>query len=531
MSVEAKGVGETAGQFRVPQVPRWLGFLATCMGMFMAILDIQLVVTALPVIESALKIGADQMSWVQTSYLIAEVIAIPLTGLLMRVFSMRWLFTGSLIVFTLASIGCASSVGLYDLLLWRVLQGFAGGVLIPMVFASIFLLFPVGIQQTIATTLGGFLAVLVPSLGPIAGGWLTEHYSWHWLFLINVVPGIVAVVIGFLCLPRGKFQLGLLGHLDWLSLVLMGIGLALLLVGLKEAPTRGWLSLPVVGCFAITIVFSWIIWRRPNPAIMFHLFEDRALAYGCAFSFLLGFSLFGMVYLMPVFLAFVRGHGPLEIGIITLINGISQLVAAPIAVQVDRHFDARWLTGIGFAVFAVGLFMSTHQTVDTDYNEMFWPQVVRGLAIAFCILPPIRLALGFIPLDKIGDASGLFNVSRNIGGAIGIALIDTVIFSRAPEFTDQIMIALKTDPAAAAKMLGLPIADLPSPDDSSGLMGIMDSIQGASLSMAINECWFLLGAVCLLAFPVLWMLGPIRNAIPVTKLAREARDKELDSTK
>jgi MFS transporter, DHA2 family, multidrug resistance protein len=518
-----------SAKFDIPPVPRWIGFIAACIGMFMAILDIQVVVTSLPVIEEALKIGADSMSWVQTSYLIAEVIAIPLTGLLMRVFTMRLLFAGSLLTFTLSSIGCALSGGFMDLLVWRVIQGFAGGMLIPLVFSSIFLLFPRGFQQTAATTLGGFLAVLAPTLGPIAGGWLTEHYSWHWLFLINVGPGIVAILAGYFSLPRGNVNIGLLKNLDWFSVVLMGAALAMLLIGLKEAPTQGWFSPIVLFCFIVSVSSSWFLWLRPNPAIMFHLFEDRALAFGCALSFLLGFCLFGMVYLQPVFLAFVHGYGPLKIGQYTLINGAAQLIAAPIVVQLDRRFDARWLSGIGFGLFAIGLYMSSQQTIETDYAGMFWPQVVRGFAVALCILPPVRFALGLMPLDKIGDASGLFNVTRNIGGAIGIAMIDTLIFSRSPEFSEKIMTALKSDPVAAAAMLGMTVGDLPTPDDSSGLLSIMDSIQGASLTMAINECWIMLGSICLIALPLLWILGPIRSAIPSTKLALEAQTTPSNS--
>jgi MFS transporter, DHA2 family, multidrug resistance protein len=514
------------GKFIVPPIPRWLGFIAACVGMFMAILDIQVVVTSLPVIEEALKIGADQMSWIQTTYLIAEIIAIPLTGLLMRVFTMRLLFVASLLIFTAASIGCAMSSGFADLLVWRVMQGFAGGVLIPLVFSSIFLLFPNGIQQTMATTIGGFLAVLAPTLGPIAGGWITELYSWHWLFLINIVPGIIAIIVGAICLPRAEMRIHLLRELDWFSVILMALALALFIVGLKEAPTRGWLSFIVIGCFAVSVISAWVLWRRPNPAIMFHLLEDRALTFGCALSFILGFCLFGMVYLMPVFLAFVRGHGPLDIGLITLVNGAAQLIAAPIVVYLDRQFDARKLAGLGFALFAIGLFMSTNQTVDFDAPQMFWPQVVRGCAVALCILPPIRFALALMPLDKIGDASGLFNVCRNLGGAIGIALIDTVMFSRAPEFTDLIMTTLRTDPAKAATMLGLPIDDLPLPEDSSGLLGIMDSIQSASLAMAINECWFMLGVMSVLALPILWMLGPVRSSLPAKLLALEPKIEE-----
>ncbi len=509
-------------KFDIPPLPRWLGFIAACVGMFMAILDIQVVVTSLPVIEEALEIGADQMSWIQTSYLIAEVIAIPLTGLLMRVFTMRWLLVGSLVMFTIASLGCAASSGFAELLVGRVFQGVAGGLVIPVVFTSIFLLFPPGVQQTIATTLGGFLAVLAPTLGPVAGGWLTENYSWHWLFLINIVPGCIAIIVAILCLPRGATNFKLLKSLDWLSLLWMGLGLAILLIGLKEAPSEGWLSTFVLSCFAVVPLFAWLLWRRPNPAIMFHLFEDRALSFGCMLSFLLGFCLFGAVYLMPVFLAFVRGHGPLEIGLVTLVSGAAQLIAAPFVVQLDRRFDARLLAAIGFSLFALGLYLDANLNIESDYDALYWPQIVRGFAIALCILPPIRFALALTPLDKIGDASGLFNVSRNIGGAIGIALLDTIMFSRSPDFTQNIMDLVKTSPEAAATILKMPVADIPTPDDATGLMSIIDAAQGAGLTMAINECWILLGSVALLALPILFILGPIRSAVPAAKLARDA---------
>lgn len=506
--------------YQIPLLPRWLGFIAACIGMFMAILDIQVVVTSLPVIEKALNIGPDQMSWVQTSYLIAESIAIPMSGLLIRVYTMRWLFAGALITFICTSIGCALSFGFVDLLLWRLLQGSSGGVLIPLVFSGIFLLFPKGIQQSIATTTGGFLAVLAPTVGPLAGGWLTEHFSWHWLFLINVIPGILAGIVGVLCLPRGTLQLSLLKSLDWFSLVLMGVALASLLVGLKQAPGNGWLAINVLPWFALSLMCSVWLWRRPDPAIMFHLLEDRALAFGCFLSFILGVCLFSSVYLMPVFLAFVRGHGPLDIGLVTIVSGAAQLVAAPLVVQLDRRSNARVLSFIGFLLFSVGLFMSTTQNLTFDAPEMFWPQIVRGIAITLCILPPIRFALALMPLEKIGDASGLFNVSRNIGGAIGIALMDTIIFSRSPEHGATLMEMLKTDPAAVAPLLGMSVADLPSADDPSGLMGIMDTVQAAALTMAINEGWLALGLICLVALPVLYVLGPIRSALPMNQIAQ-----------
>ena len=481
-----------------------------CLGMFMAILDIQIVLTSLAVIQDALKIGADRMSWIQTAYLIAEVIAIPLTGLLTRICSLRWLFAGAIFCFTLASIGCALSWDFLTLIVFRVLQGLAGGVLIPLVFSAIFLLFTRGLQQTIATTMGGVLAVLAPALGPISGGLLTENFSWHWLFLINVIPGMVTLTLGLLCLPRAATRMHLLRQLDWVSLAFIAAALAALEIGLKEAPDSGWVSPLVLGLIAAFALGIFLAYRRPHPVVDFSLLADRNLAFGCGISFLLGIGLFGSVYLMPVFLAFVRRHGPIEIGLIILVTGITQLVTAPIAVQLDRKFPARPLSAIGFAGFAVGLALSANQTVGTDYDAMFWPQIIRGSFIALCILPPTRFALGLLRLDQVSDASGLYNLCRNLGGAIGIALIDTVLFTQGPVYADTLRDLIVSDPPQAAKLLGLTVDDLPAAGDAMGLISIMDSIQDASFTMAINEAWAMLAGLTVLALGLLWLMGPIR---------------------
>lgn len=498
--------------YALPFFSRWLGFIALSLGMFMAILDIQVVVTSLKTIEEALHIGPDFMSWIQTAYIIAEVIAIPVTALLTRVFSMRWLFVAALGTFTLASIGCAFSSGFTDLLAWRVMQGFAGGVLIPLVFSAIFLLFPKGIEQTFATAIGGFLAVLAPAFGPIIGGWLTEHYSWHWLFLINVGPGLVAGLMGLLFLPRVAKQLGILRQLDWLSLLSFGISLALLIVGLKEAPKNGWLSPVVLGCFLGSAGCLWWAVKRPQPAILFHLLKDRPLAYGCVLSFLVGFLLFSCVYILPVYLGFVQGMGPLAIGFVVLTMGLTQLAAAPVTVLVDRFFDARVLTAAGFTIFAAGFASNAFLTVSTTPDQLFWPQVLRGASIALCILPPIRIALGLVPIDKVSDASGLFNLVRNIGGVIGIAVMDTVMFSRAPEHAERLIELARSSPAIAAPLLGVTVNEIPDPDDAMGIFALGDLAQAAGLTQAINECWWLLAALSLCALPVLWMLGNVPSA-------------------
>src|SRR5467141_2604610 len=224
-----------------PGAATWLGFVLMCVGMFMAILDIQVVATSLPTIQDALAISREAMSWIQTAYLIAEIIAIPLTGWLTRVLTLRWLFVTAIVLFTAASIGCALSGDFAVLVGFRVLQGFAGGTLIPAVFSAVFLLFPVR-QHPLATTLAGIMAVLAPTVGPVVGGWITETYSWHWLFLINVAPGVVAAAATPFLLPREKTRFADLATLDGYSLALMAISLASLEIGLKDAPQDGWLS-------------------------------------------------------------------------------------------------------------------------------------------------------------------------------------------------------------------------------------------------------------------------------------------------
>jgi DHA2 family multidrug resistance protein len=217
----------------------WIGFAMMCIGMFMAILDVQVVATSLATIQEALNIAQDQMSWIQTSYLIAEIIAIPLTGFLTRLLTMRWLFVVAVSMFTFASIACAMSGNFSSLISWRIVQGFSGGTLIPVVFSAVFLLFPIRLQP-LATTIAGVLAVLAPTVGPVVGGWITSTYSWHWLFLINVLPGVVAASVASLSLLKERTSFDLIRRFDVFSLALGAVALAALEIGNKEAPKRGW---------------------------------------------------------------------------------------------------------------------------------------------------------------------------------------------------------------------------------------------------------------------------------------------------
>lgn len=505
-----------------PQGPAtlWLGFIVMCVGMFMAILDIQVVATSLPTIQAALDVGPDQMSWVQTAYLIAEVIAIPLTGVLTRSLTLRWLFVSAVSVFTVASVGCALSADFSTLIVWRVIQGFAGGALIPGVFSAVFLLFPER-RQGVATTVAGVLAVLAPTVGPIVGGWITETWSWHWLFLINLAPGVICAGLAVWVLPRQKADAGPLRRLDLVSLMLMALALAGLELALKEAPQRGWASPMVIGLAGLAVASGVTFVRRSlnavQPVVDVRTLSDRRFTIGCILSFVLGIGLFGSVYLMPVFLAFVRGHGPLAIGSIMLVTGLAQLAAAPIAVVLERRMEARLMTAIGFALFAGGLALSALQTAETDFDEMLWPQILRGVAIMLCLLPPTRLALGHLAPSQVPDASGLFNLMRNLGGAIGLALIDTVIYGRAPVLGREIVARLQAGDTATAQAVGIPLelftARIGQPVDAATAAALTPLVERLALVQAINEAWAMIAILTLLALCTLpFARGPTARA-------------------
>ena len=400
-------------------------------------------------------------------------------------------------------------------------QGFAGGVLIPSVFSAVFLLFPLR-QQGVATTLAGVLAVLAPTVGPLAGGWITQTYSWHWLFLINVGPGIAVALLAACFVPAANPDYAHARHIDLVSLVLMALSLASLEIALKQAPQDGWTSGLVLGLLVLSAAsLAAFVRRAPSgrhaPIVDVRALLDRNFALGCLLSFMLGIGLYGSVYVMSLFLGIVRGHGPLEIGEIMLVTGVAQLATAPVAVELERRLDPRLVTAAGFALFAVGLGLSAFQTRLSDYDEMFWPQVLRGAAIMLCLLPPTRLALGHFAPARVADASGLFNLMRNLGGAIGLALIDTVIYGRGPDHVRRLTDRLMSGDVAMAQSIGLPdgmVTGVPIGNiDPSTLALVQPLVEKAGLVVSINEAWALLAALMALSLIGVFFIRPQRHPV------------------
>jgi DHA2 family multidrug resistance protein len=417
-----------------PGIREWFGFLAMVFGMFMALLDIQIVSSSLNEIQAGLSASSDEITWVQTAYLIAEVVMIPLSGYLSRLLSTRILFVISATGFTLMSLGCAFATGIDTMIVCRALQGFIGGAMIPTVFATSFSLFPPNRGAGVGV-LVGLIATMAPTLGPTIGGYLTQALSWHWLFLINVVPGILVTAAVFLLVDIDRPNFTLLRGFDGIGLALMALFLGCLEYTLEEGPRWDWFDDASITTAAVVsaIAAAFFFWRMLtyyHPIVDIRAFVDRNFALGCGYSFILGIGLYGAVYVQPVFLARVRGFNSLQIGEIMFITGLFQFLSAPLAAFLSKKLELRVMLGIGMALFATGLYLNAGLTNQTGFWELFLPQMVRGSALMLCFLPINTLTLGTLPLTKIKNASGLYNLMRNLGGAIGLAAINTILTDR-----------------------------------------------------------------------------------------------------
>lgn len=413
---------------------RLITFFFMVFGMFMAILDIQIVAASLADIQAGLSASADEIPWVQTAYLIAEVIMIPLSGFLSRMMSTRWLYVCAAAGFTVMSALCATATTIDEMIVYRALQGFIGGGMIPTVFATAFTIFPPQ-RRAVVTPLIGLVATLAPTVGPTIGGYLTDLFSWHWLFLVNVVPGAVVTVTAITMIDFDEPHWALFDKFDWTGLAGMAGFLGCLEYVLEEGPLNDWFAdqnilIAAVVCVLSAVVFFWRAFTNDHPIVDLRAFTDRNFAVGSIFSFGMGIGLYGLTYLYPVYLGRIRGYSALQIGETMFVTGICMFLTAPIAGRLSTKIDPRWMMAAGFFGFALGTWQVTGLTHDWDFWELFVPQVLRGVSLMTCMIPINNIALGNLPPDRMKNASGLFNLTRNLGGAVGLALINTELNDR-----------------------------------------------------------------------------------------------------
>lgn len=414
---------------------RLIAFIIMVFGMFMSILDIQIVSASLSEIQAGLSASSSEVSWVQTAYLIAEVIAIPLSGFLSRAFGTRLLFAISAAGFTMSSLLCGFATTIEEMILWRALQGFLGAGMIPTVFASAYTVFP-RTKFHIVGPIIGLVATLAPTIGPTVGGYITDLMSWNWLFFINVVPGI-GITLGVLALvdfDEPHFEL--LDRFDWWGLIFMAGFLGTLEYVLEEGPQYEWLQDTTVAicawiCLVSAIAFFVRVFMAAEPIVNLRTFTNRNFAVGSTLQFCIGIGLYGLTYIYPRYLAEVRGYSALMIGETMFVSGITMFLVAPLVGRLMASLDMRYMIAFGLIVFAIGSYQMTWITRDFDFYELLVPQILRGVGMMFAMVPTNNIALGTLPPDKVKNASGLFNLMRNLGGAVGLAVINTVLNDRA----------------------------------------------------------------------------------------------------
>jgi DHA2 family multidrug resistance protein len=407
----------------------WIAFICMVFGMFMAVLDIQIVSSSLTEIQAGLSATKEEINWVQTSYLIAEVIIIPLCGWLTRVFSTRIIFSISCAGFTIMSLACALSWNLHSMIFFRALQGFFGGSMIPTTFASIYILFPLRMRPIVSVVVG-LVVTLAPIGGPVIGGYITDYLSWHYLFLLNIIPGMIVTLLILKLVKFDQSNYSLLKNIDFPGIILITIALGTLQYTLEEGVRNEWFeSKQIAACAVISFTAAIAMFYRelttPHPIINLRAFRDRNFAVGCAFSFILGWGMFAAVFVMPVYLGSIKGLNSVQIGEYLFVTGLFQLLSAPCAGICSKKIDLRVMLAGGLLMFGIGTFLNYNITYESGFNEFFWPQAIRGFSLMFCFLPITTLTLGTLPPEEVQTASGLYNLMRNLGGAIGLAITNT----------------------------------------------------------------------------------------------------------
>ena len=498
---------------------QWAGFMSMVVGMFMAFLDIQIVSASIAEIQAGLSASADEAAWVQTSYLIAEIVMIPLSGWLSRMLSTRVMFVASALGFTLFSALCATAGSLGEMIAFRAAQGFFGGAMIPAVFATSFLLFQPS-QRAQISVLIGLTATMAPTIGPTLGGWLTEAFSWHWLFLINVPVGlaVAASVWRFIDIDRPDYAM--FRRFDWLGLGLMASFLGSLEYVLEEGNRRDWFSDDVLCAFALVTLatgvgFFWRMLVRPDPLVELRAFRNVNFAFGSLFSLVIGVGLYGSVYVTPLFLGRVRGYDSFEIGQTMFVTGIAMFLSAPVAGKLSKLMDLRHMLACGLAAFAVSVWWLGHLTSQSSFWELLAPQMLRGFSMMFLFLPVNQLSLGTLPPAALKNAAGLYNLMRNLGGAFGLAMIGTIATSRAAIHTAHLHEQVTWSRPGATRILdGMTAALTASKAGGAhraalGKLSLM--VQREAMTLAYNDVLLLMALLFAAALPLTLLLARPRG--------------------
>jgi DHA2 family multidrug resistance protein len=412
----------------------WLGVVGSALGAFLAILNIQVVSSSLADIQGAIGTGVDEGGWIVTAYLVAEIVVIPLSGWLARALSVRTYLLISTFLFLVFSVACTFAHNLGEMIVYRALQGLAGGSFIPLAFMIIMTRLPPS-KHPLGLTIYSVSAIFAPAIGPVIGGYCNDNFGWQSIFLINLLPGAVMVAMLWFGLERERRQLDLLARADWVGILTMAIGLGSLETVLEEGNKDDWFGsafitrLTIVATAAL-IAFCVYELIHKQPLLNLRLFKRRNFALGSLANFFFGFSMYGWVYIVPVYLARVQGYDAQQIGGVLIWIGLPQLVLLPLMPRVLKLVDARLLIIVGYVLFIAGSLFAIPLSADFAGPQFIYSSVVRAIAQTLVMMPLAAISVAGIEREHAGSAAALFNMLRNLGGAIGIAVLQTFLTKR-----------------------------------------------------------------------------------------------------
>ncbi len=416
---------------------RYLIAFAVALASVLELVDTSIVNVAIPHMMGELGATLDEIAWVSTGYIVANVIVLPMTSWLSERFGRRNYYTGSIVLFTFASFLCGNAHSLEMLVAARVLQGIGGGALISTAQAILFDVFPVE-ERAKGQAIFGMSVMVGPTLGPTLGGWITDNYSWPWIFYINLPLGALAAFLTWRLVPEPAHEAHETERVDWLGLGLLILGIGALQVMLERGESKDWFDSKEVIVEAVLAALGCVLFvrhelRAEHPVVNLRVLKNRQLALGVVFGAVLGFALYSSVFALPVFLQTELGYTAWDTGKVILPGAIASALAMASMGRLSGRVDARVLIMAGVSLFMASMWQHYHFTLDTGIHDLFWPMVLRGFGIGLVFVPLTGATVADLKPQQIPQGTGLFNLSRQLGGSFGIAITATLL----SRFTDH----------------------------------------------------------------------------------------------
>jgi DHA2 family multidrug resistance protein len=423
----------TAAALPIPQDRyrfRYLIAITVSLASVLELLDTSIVNVAIPHMMGNLGATLDQVAWVSTGYIVANVIVLPISGWLSAFFGRRSYFAGSIALFTVASFMCGNAGSLESLVFWRIIQGLGGGALLSTSQAILYEEFP---REEYGTAMAIFgVGVMVgPTLGPTVGGWITDVYGWPWIFYINIPFGMLALALTLSFIHDSEHQ-ERVTRVDFIGLALLALGVGALQTMLERGERLDWFESGQVRLLAITsavslIAFIWHELRTDHPVVDLRILKSRQLAVGVVYGLVLGVCLYATVFVLPVYLQNVQNFTANQTGLVILPGALASAFTMAFMGRLQGKFDARLSIAAGVGIFALSMWQHAHFTTESGFHDFFWPLIFRGIGLGLIFVPLTNLALADLPMSKIPNGTGLFNLMRQLGGSVGIALSATLL--------------------------------------------------------------------------------------------------------